>query len=68
MIERIEEIDQNKELYLQMQKEPIIKDGLLSQKLLEEHYYRDWIYGIIDQGCENAIKRSCSYLLSILRG
>lgn len=57
VIKRIEEVDKNQELYLEMQREPIIKDGLSAQKLLDGQYYRDWIYGIIDQGCEKSYMR-----------
>lgn len=57
VIERIKEIDQNQELYLAMQREPITKEGLISYDFLNENYYKDWIYGIIEAGKDNALKR-----------
>lgn len=57
VIEEIKQINEDERRYLQMQKEPIYKDGKLG-KLLEEDYYTNWLFHIVDQEPAKAVRRT----------
>ena len=58
VIEKIIEIDQNDELYLKMQKQPISKKDSPLHELIKEDYFNNWLFSILDQEPSQALKRT----------
>lgn len=59
VIEKIKEIDQNNDLYLEMINQPIFKDKYFIDKKLKE--YEEFVCNIFDQSTKKAYRRSRVY-------
>lgn len=57
IIEAIKQIDEDEQLYLEMQRQPICMSGSDTYLVLQPQYYRKWLYHIIEQGPERAARR-----------
>ena len=58
VIEKIKEIDQNDELYLEMQKQSIYNENSNLLELMDINYYKRWLYHILDKDPEEALWRT----------
>jgi len=61
VIEKIIEIDQNNELYLEMQQQSIYNENSNLLELMDENYYKNWLYHILDKTPEDALWRTNAY-------
>ena len=61
-MEYVRKIDSDDEAYLKMVKAPIIRDGCMAAKCLEEDYLSDFLYRICSQEPERAIRRNRVYI------
>lgn len=58
VVEEIKRIDNDEQLYLQMQKEPIYLERSNLLELTDPSYFREWIYHILEQEPKAAIRRT----------
>lgn len=58
VIEKIVEIDNDNELYLNMQQEPICNDSSGLLELMSDNYLKNWLYPILDKEPKEAIWRT----------
>lgn len=58
VIDVIREIDNNDQLYLKIQKEPIFLEGSQLFEISNENYFKNWLYHILEQKPEKAIRRT----------
>ena len=61
-VERVKEINENDELFLEMIKAPIITDNCLAKQYLSEDYLDSFFINIFSQDRENAIRRNMVYI------
>lgn len=61
VIERIIEIDNNEEIYLRMQKQSIYNKESNLTELMDENYFKNWLYHILDKNPKDALWRTNAY-------
>lgn len=61
VVDYVRKVDSDDELYLKMAKTPILGEGLLAEKCLDEDYLSSFLYDICSQDPEKAIRRNRIY-------
>lgn len=61
-VERVKEIDNNDELFLEMMKAPIVTEDCLAYEYLKDDYLDDFFRNIFDQDPKDAIRRNMVYI------
>lgn len=61
VIAKVIEIDTDDELYLQMQQQPIYNEKSNLLEMMDEDYYKRWLYHILDKDPKEAIWRTNAY-------
>ena len=61
VVEYVKKIDNDDELYLKMVRTPILGDGLMAEKCLDDNYIADFLYKICSQEPRDAIRRNRIY-------
>jgi len=63
LIDTIREIENDDEKYLKMMKAPVLSDGSVLHKMMEESYLEDFLVHIIEQGPEASKRRNSAYTM-----
>ena len=58
VVQAVREINEDRSRYLAMQQAPILKDPNPLEEILRPEYFRDWLFGILDQDPQAAIRRT----------
>ncbi len=61
-IEEVKRIDADDELVLKMLKAPILKEGMLAERILDDHYADEFLRNIFDQDLATAKRRNMVYI------
>lgn len=61
VVEKIIEIDNDNKLYLKMQQEPIYNEDSNLFELMDENYFKNWLYHILDKDPKDALWRTNAY-------
>jgi len=62
VVARVREVDEDDQLYLEIQKQPIINENSMLRQLIDDSYYKNWLYGIIDKEWSEAYKRTNAHV------
>ncbi len=62
VVDYVKKIDSDDDAYLKMVKAPVIKDGCVAAKCLDDDYLSDFLYSICSQDPAKAIRRNRVYI------